>query len=105
VQTNLFVAVKYTRVESTMSSNINSEEFIQYHKDGSIWARGQVAGDLPTGYWEWFRKDGKIMRSGYFRDGIQVGKWTTYDKNGNVYKVTDMKDGKKNSKKTVVKRS
>ena len=80
-----------------MNSNIKSEEFIQYHTDGSVWAKGQVIGDIPTGYWEWFRKDGTIMRSGYFHDGIQVGKWTTYDKNGAVYKVTDMKDGKKDA--------
>lgn len=88
-----------------MNSNIKSDEFIQHHKDGSVWAKGQVIGDTPTGYWEWFRKDGTIMRSGFFHDGIQVGKWITYDKNGAVYKVTDMKDSKKNAKRTVIERS
>ena len=87
-----------------MSSYIQSEEYIQYHKDGSVMAKGQVIGDIPTGYWEWFRKDGTIMRSGFFLEGIQVGKWTTYDKNGAVYKVTDMKDGKKDTKSTSIKR-
>ena len=62
------------------------------HKDGSIWARGRMAaGDVPSGYWEWFRKDGTKLRSGTFDRGIQVGEWTTYDKAGAVYKVTKMK--------------
>ena len=78
------------------------EEFTQYHKDGSVWAKGNVVGNTPIGYWEWYRKDGTIMRSGYFNDGIQVGKWTTYDKDGAVYKVTDMKNGKKGAEKTTV---
>ena len=88
-----------------MSAQPEAEEFNQYHKDGSVWAKGQVVGDVPTGYWEWFRKDGTIMRSGYFRDGIQVGEWTTYDKHGAVYKVTDNKDGRKGAKKTIVERN
>jgi len=78
------------------------EEYLQYHKDGSIWAKGQIIGNLPTGYWEWFRKDGTIMRSGHFLDGIQVGEWITYDKKGAVYKVTNMKEGDKNAKKTIL---
>ena len=61
------------------------------HKDGSIWAKGQLLGDTMVGYWEWFRKDGIRMRSGYFDDGEQIGEWTTYDKKGKVYKVTKMK--------------
>lgn len=62
-----------------------------YHKDGSLWARGQTLDEIPTGYWEWFRKDGVRMRSGYFLNGEQVGEWTTYDKTGAVYKVTTVK--------------
>lgn len=68
-----------------MENHPKTEEYIHYHKDGSIRARGQVVGNTPTGFWEWFRKDGTIMRSGYFENGIQVGKWTTYDKNGNRF--------------------
>jgi hypothetical protein len=44
-----------------------------YHKDGSIWARGEMDDEVMAGYWEWFRKDGTIMRSGYFESGEQVG--------------------------------
>jgi hypothetical protein len=62
-----------------------------YHRDGSIWARGQKQDGVQDGYWEWFRKDGTIMRSGTFRDGKQVGEWTTYDREGKVHKVTRMK--------------
>lgn len=61
---------------------------IQYHKDGSIWAKGEMEDEVMEGYWEWFRKDGTKMRSGYFRNGKQSGEWTTYDKEGKVYKVT-----------------
>lgn len=83
-------------------SKQNEQDFTQYHKDGSLWAKGKVVGNTPVGYWEWFRKDGTKMRSGTFRDGIQVGEWTTYDKTGAVYKVTDMKDGKKGAQKATV---
>ena len=81
------------------------QEFIQCHKDGSLWAKGQVLGNTPVGYWEWYRKDGTRMRSGSFDNGFQVGEWTTYDKNGAVYKVTDMKGGKKNAQKATVELS
>jgi antitoxin component YwqK of YwqJK toxin-antitoxin module len=64
---------------------------IEYHKDGSVWARGQTVDGVPIGYWKWFRKDGTKMRSGHFEAGRQVGEWTTYDRAGTVYKVTSMK--------------
>ena len=62
-----------------------------FHKDGSLWAKGQTIDGVATCYWEWFRKDAVPMRSGHFENGVQVGKWTTYDKTGAVYKVTIMK--------------
>ena len=65
--------------------------YIQYHKDGSVWAKGQKVDGVDVGYWEWFRVDGTKMRSGTFENGQQVGEWTTYDKQGNVYKVTHIK--------------
>jgi antitoxin component YwqK of YwqJK toxin-antitoxin module len=65
--------------------------YTEYHKDKSVWARGQKLGDVPVGYWEWFRVDGTKLRSGTFENGVQVGEWTTYDKQGNVYKVTTFK--------------
>jgi antitoxin component YwqK of YwqJK toxin-antitoxin module len=75
-----------------MSSNKPSPEpYTKYHKDGSIWAVGQMLDGEPTGYWEWFRLDGSKMRSGTFENGQQVGEWTTYDREGNIVKVTVMK--------------
>ena len=68
-----------------------SKTHVEYHRDGSVWARGQTANGVPHGYWEWFRKDGTKMRSGYFENGKQVGNWTTYDRRGKVYKVTAIK--------------
>ena len=66
------------------------KDFVQYHKDGTLWARGRTIDGAPTGYWEWFRKSGTKMRSGHFEAGEQVGEWTTYDARGKVYKVTQM---------------
>ncbi len=75
--------------------NMKSEEYIKYHKDGSLWAKGQMLDGEQTGYWEWFRKDGSLMRSGSFSEGEQVGEWTTYDRDGEIVRVTDFgpKDG------------
>lgn len=67
------------------------KEHIEYHKDGSLWAKGQTLDGVLVGYWEWFRKDGTRMRSGHFEDGEQVGEWTTYDREGHPYKVTNKK--------------
>ncbi|HLY59701.1 MAG TPA: hypothetical protein VKV95_02940 [Terriglobia bacterium] len=67
------------------------KNYIKYHNDGSIWAKGTMIDGQPEGYWEWFRKEGARMRSGYFAMGKQVGEWTTYDKKGKIYKVTRMK--------------
>jgi uncharacterized protein YndB with AHSA1/START domain len=66
-------------------------EFIKKHKDGSLWAKGQIVDDEMQGYWEWYRKDGSIMRSGSFDKGRQTGEWTTYDSAGKVVKVTKKK--------------
>ena len=72
----------------------------EYHKDGSIWAKGQMLNGVPVGYWEWFRKEGTMMRSGTFdKDGTQIGEWTTYDKAGAVYKVADMNRKRKRKRR------
>lgn len=76
------------------TAKVAPEECTVYHKDGSLWARGQRQDGVPCGYWEWFRKDGTKLRSGYFENGEQIGEWTTYDENGEVYKVTKMKPKK-----------
>lgn len=67
------------------------KQHTEYHKDGSVWARGTVIDGIPNGYWEWFRKDGTRLRSGHFENGHQVCEWITYDKSGEVYKVTNIK--------------
>ncbi len=66
-------------------------EHVRYHRDGSVWAKGQMLDGKQTGYWERFRKNGTRMRSGTFAPGQQVGAWTTYDQTGAVYKVTTFK--------------
>jgi antitoxin component YwqK of YwqJK toxin-antitoxin module len=73
---------------------IAAKQHIEYYRDGSVWAKGQMLGGQQVGYWEWFRKDGTKMRSGYFENGVQVCEWTTFDREGNVYKVTKMKPKK-----------
>lgn len=64
---------------------------LTYHKNGTLWAKGQTVDGVMVGYWEWFRQDGTRLRSGHFENGEQAGDWTTYDKQGQVYKVTRMK--------------
>lgn len=65
-------------------------ERVEYHRAGSVRARGPLLDGELHGYWEWFRVDGTRMRSGTFDRGRKVGEWTTYDKDGVVYKVTRM---------------
>jgi len=67
---------------------------IEYHKDGSVRAKGQKLDGQLTGYWEWFRLDGTKLRSGHFEDNEQVGQWITYDRHGDVYKITEIKPRK-----------
>lgn len=69
----------------------HTKQHTLYHKDGSIWAKGNINDNIQDGYWEWFRTDGTKMRSGYFKHGKQAGEWITYDKNGQVYKRTNIK--------------
>jgi antitoxin component YwqK of YwqJK toxin-antitoxin module len=68
-----------------------TEQYVQYHKDDSLWARGQTIDGVPTGYWEWFRRNGTKLRSGSFEKGEQTGEWTTYDQDGKVHNVTVIK--------------
>ncbi len=67
------------------------KSYKKLHADGSLWAKGQMAGKTMEGYWEWYRKDGTKMRSGYFKNGKQTGEWATYDKAGRIVKVTKFK--------------
>ena len=76
------------------AKRFKAKEHVHYHKDITIWAKGQMIDGVATGYWERFRKEGTIMRSGYFENGEQVGEWTTYDRKGKVYKVTKIKPKK-----------
>jgi len=63
---------------------------IKYHANGkTIWSKGKMIGDLPVGYWEWYRADGTIKRSGYFENGEPIGEWITYDSKGEKYKTTN----------------
>lgn len=61
---------------------------IEYHKAGTIRAKGMMQDDSPSGYWEWFRLDGTKLRSGTFKNGKQTGEWITYDRTGKPYKKT-----------------
>ncbi len=70
---------------------MKAKKYTHYHKDGTVWAKGQMLGKKMDGFWVWFRKKGSKMRSGYFENGKQTGKWTTYDKKGRIVKVTVMK--------------
>ncbi len=60
-----------------------------FHRDGSIRARGNELDGQLSGYWEWFRKDGSLMRSGWFEAGQQTAEWKTFDENGQLVKATD----------------
>lgn len=83
------------KVRTLMAKRVKGAvSHVIHHKDGSLWAKGQMLDGVFVGYWEWFRKDGTKMRSGTFEGGEQVGEWTTYDKKGKVYKVTQMKPKK-----------
>ena len=68
---------------------------IEYYKDGSVWAKGNMIDGVPVGYWEWFRTDGTKLGSGYYERGHKVGEWVTYDKKGRKHRVTN---GKPNSR-------
>jgi hypothetical protein len=50
----------------------SAKEHVHYHKNGTVWAKGQIVDGVMTGHGEWFRKDGSIMRAGYLEYGEQV---------------------------------
>ena len=72
-------------------NNTAAVPHVIHHRDGSLYARGQMLDGQMHGFWSFFRKDGSIMRSGYFDRGVQTGTWTTYGNDGRPVKVTDMK--------------
>jgi antitoxin component YwqK of YwqJK toxin-antitoxin module len=76
---------------ATAKNQARATKHVERHRDGSVWATGQLLDGKPAGYWEWFRKDGTRMRSGHFENGEPAGVWTTYRQNGDVVKVTTMK--------------
>jgi uncharacterized protein YdhG (YjbR/CyaY superfamily) len=85
------VKFRVDEVSAKVPGNSESKPHIEYHKDGSVLAKGNIVNGLPEGYWEWFRKDGSKMRSGYFKKGKQTGEWITYARTGVTVKVTNFK--------------
>ena len=73
------------------STKPKGKAHVVHYKDGSVWAKGWMDGEVPTGFWEYFRPDGTRMGSGAFENGKKVGEWTRYDKQGKVEKVTTFK--------------
>ncbi|MFC5928828.1 hypothetical protein D6T64_08790 [Cryobacterium melibiosiphilum] len=65
-----------------------ASEHIEYHRAGSVRARGPQIDGVQEGYWEWFRLDGTKMRSGNFTHGEQTGEWITYNSEGLPHRVT-----------------
>ncbi len=80
-----------TSAKKATSKKPPRKQRTDYHRDGSLCAKGTTRDGELDGYWEWFRKDGTKMRSGHFEMGKQTGEWTTYDVKGKVYKVTTFK--------------
>lgn len=66
-------------------------EHLEYHRAGSVRARGSRVHGVPEGYWEWFRLDGTLMRSGSFTHGEQTGEWITDNSDGLPHKATQKK--------------
>jgi antitoxin component YwqK of YwqJK toxin-antitoxin module len=80
-------------------TKVKTKPHLLRHRDGSLWAKGLMAGEKCHGYWEWYRKDGSRMRSGHFDHGTQTGEWITYDRSGKVHKVTQFNPKTKIAKK------
>lgn len=57
---------------------------IEYHKDGTIRAKGTLKDGKRDGYWKWYRKDGSKMKTGYFKEGKRAKEWMKYDNNGKL---------------------
>ena len=72
-----------------------ARQHIEYYKDGSVWAKGNMIDGVPSGYWEWFRMDGTKLGSGHYDRGQQVGEWVSYDKKGRKHRVTNLKPNSK----------
>ena len=89
------VRLQLSKLPSKRVGSAKGKPHTIYHKDGSIYAKGQLLDGKMHGYWEFFRKNGTIMRSGSFDRDEQIGTWTTYDASGKPYKVTEMKAGAK----------
>lgn len=71
--------------------NTIAREHIEYHKDGSVRAKGQSLEGEFARLLGMVPQDGPRLPSGHFERGVQVSEWTTYDQRGEVYKVTRMK--------------
>ena len=67
--------------------NTAAADRVLHHRDGSLYARGQMLDGRMHGFWSFFRKDGSIMRSGSFDRGVQTGTWTTYGNDGRPVKA------------------
>ena len=84
-------AGKTSKKSAKVAKKAAAKPHVIHHRDGSLYARGQMLDGQMHGFWSFFRKDGSIMRSGSFDRGVQNGTWTTYGNDGRPVKVTEMK--------------
>lgn len=59
---------------------------IEYHKDGTIRAKGKLKDGKRDGYWKFYRADGTKLKTGFYTYGELTKDWMMYDKKGKLIK-------------------
>ena len=108
--TRSVVAKRTSQKSAKVAKKAAAKPHVIHHRDGSLYARGQMLDGQMHGFWSFFRKGGSIMRSGSFDRGVQTGTWTTYANDGQIVKVSEMKPKpaagvKKSTKRLSTKKS
>ncbi len=66
-----------------------------FHEVGTIGAVGEMNGDLPIGFWQYFyTNSGNVAAAGTFDKKGKQGEWKYFHSNGTVREKTEYKDGK-----------
>lgn len=77
--------------KSQTNSLIKDGDYILYHQNGNVKAKGNYADNKREGEWTYYHENGNIALKKNYSKGEQTGEWTYFSENGKLaMKVQDI---------------
>jgi antitoxin component YwqK of YwqJK toxin-antitoxin module len=77
--------------KSQTNSVIKDGDYVLYHKNGNVKAKGNFSDNKREGEWTYYHENGNIALKKNYTKGEQTGEWAYFSENGSLaMKVQDI---------------